>query len=218
LLGSRLTVLITQCLAAPIAMVAEWLWLGTTLRPSQIGCSFVILAGVTIALLPSRADPPKVQVKAAGLIFGLLAAAGQGLGAVVSRKASALAAGAGESVDGITWAYQRILGGLAITLVYFAVRGLLAHRTAAATPTPTRTWRDYGWIPANSLCGAVIGVSCYQWALATTESGIVLPIVATTPLVIVPLSYWLEGERPTRRSVVGGIVAVAGVVALRLVR
>jgi drug/metabolite transporter (DMT)-like permease len=37
-------------------------------------------------------------------------------------------------------------------------------------------------------------------------------------LVIVPLSYWIEGERPTRRSLLGGLVAVAGAVALTIVR
>jgi drug/metabolite transporter (DMT)-like permease len=47
---------------------------------------------------------------------------------------------------------------------------------------------------------------------------LVLPIVATTPLVIVPLSFWIEGERPTRRSLIGGVVAVAGAVALTVVR
>jgi drug/metabolite transporter (DMT)-like permease len=46
----------------------------------------------------------------------------------------------------------------------------------------------------------------------------VLPIVATTPLVIIPLSYLLEGERPSRRSLAGGAIAVAGAVALALAR
>ena len=68
------------------------------------------------------------------------------------------------------------------------------------------------------MFGPVLGLSCYQWALATTPSGIVLPIVATTPLVIIPFAYWFNGDIPTRRSVVGGFVAVAGVVALTLVR
>jgi drug/metabolite transporter (DMT)-like permease len=78
--------------------------------------------------------------------------------------------------------------------------------------------RNYVWIVVNAVCGAVIGVSCYQWALATTPSGIVLPIVATTPLVIIPFSYLLEGERPSRRSLAGGAIAVAGAVALALAR
>jgi drug/metabolite transporter (DMT)-like permease len=37
--------------------------------------------------------------------------------------------------------------------------------------------------------------------------------------VIVPLSYWLEKKKkPTRRSLVGGVIAVAGVVALTVLR
>jgi len=170
-----------------------------------------------------------VRIRPIGFLWGLGAATGQGLGAVLSRKANLVATEAGQSVDGITGAYQRILGGLFITLVYFAVRELIARTRSRArssatrvlTPSPkapARTLRGYLWIPANALCGAVIGVSCYQWALFTTPSGIVLPIVATTPLVIVPLAYWIEGERPTRRSLVGGVVAVVGAVALTLVR
>lgn len=227
LLGSRLTVLMTQCLAAPLAAVAEYLWLGTQLTGLQMAWGGVILIGVGFALMPSRSDPPKVRIRPIGFFWGLGAAAGQGLGAVLSRKANLVATEAGQSVDGITGAYQRILGGLVITLVYFALRELVAQARARASAAeerapmpkpPVRTLRGYLWIPANALCGAVIGVSCYQWALFTTPSGIVLPIVATTPLVIVPLAYWIEGERPTRRSLIGGVIAVAGAVALTVVR
>jgi len=31
---------------------------------------------------------------------------------------------------------------------------------------------------------------------------------------VIPLAWWLEGERPTRLSLLGGAVAVAGVAAL----
>ena len=219
LLGSRLTVLMTQCLAAPLAIVAEWLWLGTVLTGTQLLWGFVILGGVLVALLPSRSNPPKVTIRPIGFLFGFLAACGQGFGAVVSRKGNALAALAGEPIDGLTAAYQRILGGLAITLIWLAVRALpSAKPSAPAPPEAPPPWRAYLWIPANAGCGAIIGVSCYQWSLATTPSGIVLPIVACTPLVIIPLSYWLENERPTRRSLLGGLIAVAGCIALALAR
>lgn len=217
LLGSRLTVLLTQCLAVPIAIVAERLWLGTALTAAQLLCASAILAGVAVALLPSRAHPPRVPVRAAGFLWGFLAAAGQGLGAVLSRKANEVAALAGQPVDGVTAAYQRIVGGLLVTAAFFAFRALRRRGDESGAPTAP-AWRDHLWIPANALCGAVIGVSFYQWSLATTPSGIVLPIVACTPLVIIPFSTWLEGERPTRRSLLGGVIAVAGVVALTLAR
>lgn len=216
-LGARLTVLVCQCVAVPIAMVCEWLWLGTSLSFQQIGWATVILAGVAIALMPSPRHPPSVPVTAFGLLLGILAAAGQGIGAVLSRRAYEITSEAGMTIDGITAAYQRISGGLLITIAYFAWVWWREQRAKATQPTYKFNRRGMGYMFGNAMLGPIIGVSCYQWALATTPSGIVLPIVATTPLVLIPLTYWFEGDRPSKRSIAGGVVAVAGVVALTLV-
>jgi hypothetical protein len=224
LLGSRLTVLMTQCLAAPIAAAGEWLWLGTRLTPAQILWGLVILAGVAVALLPSKASPPRVKVKPVGFLFGLLAAAGQGFGALVSRKGVDVAVAAGESTHhatfGLTAAYHRIFAGLVFTAAWFLfLRALRRLPAAPATiPDPATRRRARLWILANGCAGPVLGVGCYQWALATTPSGLVLPIAATTPLLALPIACWLEGDRPTRRALGGGVIAVAGCIALTLAK
>ena len=216
-LGSRLTVLLTQCLAAPIGAVVEWVWLGTRVSPLQIAAGTVILAGIALALMPDRTNPPRVTLRPVGFLLGLLSAIGQGVGAVISREASLVAQHAGQSIDGITAAYQRTLGGLLVTLAYFAIRYALRRRDGLPSDLPTdASWRGHGWIVANSACGAIIGVSCYQWALITTPSAIVLPLVACTPLVIIPFAIWFEGEHPSRRSLAGGLLAVAGAAVLGL--
>ena len=51
-LGSRRTVLLTQCLIPPAAIATEWLWLGTKLNLPEIICIAVILGGVALALAP----------------------------------------------------------------------------------------------------------------------------------------------------------------------
>src|ERR1019366_6877560 len=53
-LGSRLTLLLMQCLAAPIGALAEWLWLGTTLSVAQCLAGVIILVGVAVALAPEN--------------------------------------------------------------------------------------------------------------------------------------------------------------------
>jgi drug/metabolite transporter (DMT)-like permease len=223
-LGSRLSVMITLCLSSPMAALLEWLWFGTGLSGAEMLCALVILAGVALALAPGghlRIGRGELQ---AGLAFGSLAALCQALGAVLSRKAFALARAAGESIDGITAAYQRILGGVAVTafvLLWVKRRAIAAHIARAepssagnAEPPAARWNRAWPWVIANALAGPALGVSCYQWALKTTPTGIVLPIVAITPLVIIPFSYHLEGERPSRRSLAGGALAVCGAAAL----
>ena len=220
LLGSRITVLMTQCLAAPIAALGEWLWLGTRLTAAQVWWGVLILAGVVIAITPSKKSPPRVHVRPIGYLFGLVAAAGQGFGALVSRKGVMVAETAGEAarnpIFGLNAAYHRIIAGLVFVCVWFLVlRAFKRLPRGAAPPTGRHSFR---WILAAGFTGPVIGVSCYQWALASTPSGIVLPIAATAPLLAIPITVLLEGDRPPRRAIIGGVLAVAGCAALAVVK
>jgi drug/metabolite transporter (DMT)-like permease len=67
---------------------------------------------------------------------------------------------------------------------------------------------------ANAVAGQTLGVTCYQWALKTAPTSVVLAIVAITPLVVMPFSSLIEGERMTRRSICGGVLAVIGAIVL----
>jgi len=215
-LGPRLGVLLCLCLAAPLGAFMEWVWLGTGLTLYQIFWSTTILAGVFAALVPDRRAAMGPRTWAVGIALGAVAAFGQGGGAVLTRKAFNVAGQAGQHIDGGTAAYQRILGGLLLTAVV-----LLIHhwRRSSAAPHETaaigRPWsRAWPWVIANALCGPALGVACYQWALAIAPTGIVLAIVATTPLAVIPFTMLLDGERPTARSLAGGAIAVLGAAAL----
>jgi drug/metabolite transporter (DMT)-like permease len=214
-IGSRLSVLMVLCLSAPVAALIEWLWLGTTLTWREIGCGVVVLAGVAIALAPG-AHLEKSNHVGIGMLFGLAAAICQALGAVLSRKAFAIAQSAGENIDGITAAYQRILGGVLLTALLLWI---IKSRNSPLPGDAGERWRKaWPWVLLNGLSGPALGVSCYQWALKEAPTGVVLPIVAMTPIVIIPFSRYVEGERPTIRSLIGGAVAVAGAVLLALAR
>lgn len=214
-LGSRLTIMLMQCLSVPVAIAVEWVWLGTPLSAGQLGAAAVVLAGIAVALMPTRRDPPRVRVRWSGVGFGVVAAVGQGVGAVLSRKGFELAVGAGQPIDGLSAAFPRVVGGLAVTLLWYAAARTAraaARAGAASAPVGGGWW----WVLAHGLAGPVLGMGAFQLALAHAPSGLVLPITATTPLVVIPFAYWLEGERATRRSLVGGAIAVAGAVGLAM--
>lgn len=213
-IGPRLSILITQCLAAPVAAVLEWMWLGTTLRTVDIACAGIVLAGVAIALAPDRGTTVDRRTFWIGVLFGIGSALGQAGGAVLSRKANEVAELMQFPIDGGTAAYQRAIGGVLMTLVAYT---LFRRSTPPAEEgTSGDRWRKaWPFVLANALAGPTIGVGCYQWALRTTASGIVLPIVATAPLVTIVLSFFIDGLRPTRRAVWGGLLAVVGAVALK---
>lgn len=216
-IGPRLAILLTQCLAAPIAALAEWAWLGTTLKPADLLCAAIILVGVALALAPDRGLGVDRRTFFIGALCGVGSALGQALGAVVSRKANEVANLEHLVIDGGTAAYQRAIGGLLLTaLAFFLFR---KFRASNAHPSPAVNWRA-GWplVLANALAGPTIGVGCYQWALRTTPSGIVLPIIATAPLMTIGLAYFIDDQKPTLRAILGGLVAVGGAVALNIVQ
>jgi drug/metabolite transporter (DMT)-like permease len=223
-IGSRLSLLIIQCFSAMSAAALEWLWMGTRLTGKQAAACAVILAGVAVALAPGKHLEARKGVLTAGIIFSLLAAFGNGFGAVLSRKAYAVAAAAHQDIDGATAAYQRLIGGLlvaAISLLLVKRREIAAqviHRDAPRLPSAEKWRRVWPWVAVNAVAGQTLGVTCYQWALKTTKTGLVLAIVATTPLMVIPFARAVEGEKIEPRAVAGGLMAVAGVVLLVLVR
>ena len=224
-LGSRLTSLLMQCLASPFAALIEWLWLGTRPGGTALVCGAAILFGVGLAVAPAKREitqfspalpGPDPAHRRVGILLGVLAALGQAGGAVLSRKAFAITHAAGQNIDPFTASFQRALGGV---IVISAAYGLSRRVSRWRESEPAPNWRiAWPWIVANALVGATIGVSFLQNALASTPSAVVLPIIALTPLIVVPFAYFFEHERPSIRSLVGGAFAVAAAAVLAKVR
>jgi drug/metabolite transporter (DMT)-like permease len=220
LLGARLTILIIQCGAAVAGAAVEWIWQGSQLTGRQIAAGATILTGVALALAPGKQLTATPRQWRAGIAFSALGALGNAFGAVFSRQAYAVAARAGQDMDAGTAAYQRILGGLMVAGICLLGVAWRRGRGREAAPGPgeksrAKKWRmAWPWVLANAVAGQTLGVCCYQWALKTTQTGLVLAVVSTAPLVIMPFSSMVEGEKMTRRSIGGGILAVLGAIAL----
>lgn len=221
-LGSRLTVLLLQCLTTGFAVSIEWVWLGTRLTLAELCCGVVILTGVAIALRPH--DNVRTQSRlVSGVALTTIAAFGNAMGMVLSRKAYAIATAASQPIDGGTAAYQRVVGGLLLSGVFMV---LFKHRTVvnhmrqpdfSTQPLKERFSKSWPWVVANGTLGMTLGVSFLQWALKSTPAGIVQSIVAVTPLAVIPLARLTENEHAGRNAWLGGLIAVAGTIALSFV-
>jgi drug/metabolite transporter (DMT)-like permease len=216
-IGARRTIVLIHCLAAPFGAIAEWLWLGHAPTPAQAGFGILILTGVAVALLPRKADAQPIHGLSVGISFGILSALCQGGGAVISRKAYEIAQVAGHPLHGVSdamnAAWQRVLGGILISALVFSY---LKVARKSLLPSKRNWAKGWPWMIGTSLAGPALGVTCYQWALISEKTSIVLPIVATTPLIVTPMAHFWEGDRITWRTLVGAALAVAGVIGLTL--
>jgi drug/metabolite transporter (DMT)-like permease len=212
-LGSSLSTLIVQCVTALVAAAVEFAWLGTALTGWQMFWAAVTLAGVVMGLLPRSLDRASPLNFKAGVGWALLSAAGQGAGAVFSRKAFAVAASLHEHVDPGTAAYHRALGGLAFG------GAVLILLTLSGRASILKDWRSWPWVLGNALTGPILGVTCYQWALRSNPAGLVQPIVAVAPLLTIPFAIWIENAaRPRLSYYAGAILAIAGATGIVLAR
>jgi len=220
-LGPRLSILLVQCLTAPFGALIEWVWLHNKLSAIQIISGLTILVGVGVALTPGEHIKIPRRELFWGILASVLAALGGAWGAVLSRKAYDIVRAHGEHIDGANAAFQRIIGGLlvaAVCLVLVKRSKLLIDRPVKndgpAKAEPGAVKKVFPWVLGNALAGQTLGVSCMQRAFETTPTGIVLPIIAMTPIVVIPFAWLFEGEKPSRHSLLGAAIAVAGVIAL----
>jgi drug/metabolite transporter (DMT)-like permease len=212
-IGAGLALLIMQTLAAPFALILEYFVLGHAPTWTQMGAATVILMGVAIALgRPPEGDRRHWRL---GVSLSVLAALGQACGAVSTPMAKAACLAAGENLpDGLSQGFLRLIGGLPIVLA-FVLWNTREHGLFAQVRQPYESAKARGWMLMNGLAGPGIGVACYQWALSTNSSAIVLSIVALSPLFALLFQWLVEGNRPGPRVWIGGAVAIGGVILLR---
>jgi drug/metabolite transporter (DMT)-like permease len=220
-LGSRRAVLLVQCFIPLFAILIEWLWLGTKLTSVELFCVAVILIGVALALAPgdhAKIPPRQLWIGIFATIFAGFCSA---LGAVLSRKAYFVAHDAGEFPDPGTTGYQRVLGGILIPAIILIVAksssarahgGIFEEKTFHVSREKWK--RIWPWVLGNSLAGQTFGVTCVQWALEKTPAGIVMAVVATTPIMLLPMTRIVENEKIGIRSLLGALIAVVGVIGL----
>lgn len=220
-LGARRTVLIVQCFTAPVAALIEWLWLGTKLNAGEIIFIAVILIGVAVAMAPGEHLAIPHRQLWMGITSAIVAALGGALGVVLSRKAYAVAFAAGEHPDPGTTGYQRVLGGAIVpALILLVAKWRSAHAHGGVFESATldvsrEKWRRiWPWVLANGLAGQTLGVTVMQWALEKTPTGIVTAIIAMTPVVLLPMTRVVDGEKIGVRSLAGALIGAGGVIGL----
>jgi drug/metabolite transporter (DMT)-like permease len=220
LLGSPRALLGVESLTAIFAGGLAWGVLGDPLTVPQLLSCLVILGGVLWA--GSAWSEGTVEAswreRRAGFVFALLASGAQALSLVLSRQAFLLAAQGADVVGKFDAAFLRLLGGgaFAILILALAARPQAEAGKARRLLDPGASWRGQPllWGVVNGLCGPVLGVTCWLWAVSLLHPAIVQSVAATAPLLSVPLSRTLEPGGLGGRFFTGAPLAILGIVGL----
>ena len=211
-IGSRLTILINFCTATLVGALSDWIWLGDAIKAETLFYIFCILAGLSIALYPKSLRSNNTNSYKIGIIAATIAGFGQGVGASISRHAIIIADYNEVTIGGISQAFQRVFAGFIFLLIVFLIKKF----TARGEIRPNVAKNPIHWLIFATLFGPVLGVSCFQASLQTMTSGESMAIVATSPIILIPLALVFEKDKPTILSFLGGIFAIIGVIGMVL--
>lgn len=215
-IGARQTLLINLCTAPVFGLIGDRLLLGTPVIAWQVVCCALILLGVSQAVMGKGTSQQVSGSRTVGLCAALVAGFGQGSGSVLSRWSHLAQSTSGMVLPSAAETLLRVVPGfIVVALLWLIVRKMRVQAPWAQEHPLTR--KASAWVIANACFGAIFGVTCFQHALLDASSAVVLSITATAPVMVMPLTFYSERDVPSVRSVLGALVAIAGVVLLRSV-
>jgi drug/metabolite transporter (DMT)-like permease len=204
--GPRLGTLLLS-LAPVFGSIIAWFFFGEVLSGWQITGILLALAGIAWVVMSHKEPPdtPRGHTRR-GVIFGVLAGLGQAIGLVLSKQ--------GMSGDFSPFQANaiRMLAAVAFIWAWAAVEGKAGATLTALREKP----HALRLLALGALVGPVLGVTSSLLAVQHAEVGVASTLMSLSPVILLPVSYFLLKERIGWQAVMGTILAIAGVAVLFL--
>lgn len=210
LIGARRSTLMLS-LAPVFAAGLDTFVIHKPLTLLQGGGMVVTLLGV-LWVIVERPDDEALHTRAERRTGGLLAASAaflQACGAITAKIGMRLPDG--TDYDAVAATFIRSLAGVAGFVLLIVLTGRSRKLIAA-----TKDGRAVALLTAGAIAGPVIGVVCFLASLQRVQTGITQTIIATIPVLLLPVAVLQKHERVTWRAAAGAVVAVGGVIVLCL--
>lgn len=206
-IGPRVSMLIMSLNPAIAAIIAYFV-LGESLSYWGIIGIVITLFGVILVVTePKKNEESEFKLTKKGIFYALLAAIGQGVGLIFAK----MAFNSGD-IHGLLATYIRIASAVVIMLPM----AIIAKKYANPFKVFAKDKYSLMLVGVGSIIGPYLGIAFSFYAIMYTEVGIASTIMATVPIIMLPISYFYYKEKISSKSVSGAFIAVAGVCMLFL--
>ncbi|MEI6091235.1 MAG: DMT family transporter [bacterium] len=205
-IGPRITMLIMSFNPA-VAAIFAYFMLGETLGlPIIIGMALT-LAGITLVVMEKPKTKTKFKVTPNGVIFAFLGAFGQAFGLVFSKMAFLEG-----DINSLTASLYRMLAALLIIVPL----GIIMKQYRNPIKIYIKDKKLFLLVTIGSIIGPYLGITLSFIAAINTKIGVASTLLATVPILMLPLSHYFYKEKLSFRSIAGAVIAVLGVQLLFL--
>ncbi len=215
LIGSRFSQLF-MTLAAPFAALSAWMILGEQMTWLGLLGMIITLSGIGMSVMNRQpAEGHRhigVKLPLQGILFGIGAALGQGVGLVLSKvglehytATTTLTEGMSAFMYPVSGTMIRAITGLVCFLSLLIIKGKTERLKAAMLDT--RGMHFAFWA---TFLGPAVGVSLSLLAVQYASAGVAQTLMSLTPVFIILPSMWVFKTKVTPMEILGAIIAVAG--------
>jgi len=206
IVGTRISMLLMSLVPIMSALFA-WLALAEVLNPVEIFAICVTVSGIAWVVKDKNKDENWVKGKrlALGIALGIGGALGQTFGLILSKK------GLEGGFPTLSGNLIRILCALTVIWLITLCRGKIS-----STVSSLKNKKALYALLAGSFFGPFVGVWLSLIAIKYARIGIAATLMSTTPIILLPISYWMFKEKITSGAILGTVIAVTGVAILIL--
>jgi len=210
-IGPRRSLLVYS-LSPAFAAVSAYLMLGELIGGLAIAGIVITVIGIVIVIFEAEERSGETRIsrrkRSAGVIFGLVAAMGQGVGLALSKKGIDLSP---VALNPLSAALIRLLLGAAFIWALALFSGKLTPTVQAAGNVGAMKTTVVA-----SILGPYLGVTLSMVAVTFTETGVAQTLLSLMPVMIIPVLWVSQRQRTSWRSIVGAIIAIVGVTIIFL--
>lgn len=205
-IGPRLALLVGS-FAPVLGAILAWIFLGQELPPNAILGIALVIGGIVWVVSEGGGKAKVDELNAdyrKGLMFAFGAALGQAVAFVFSSQ------GVSGDFPAMSASLMRTsIGAVTIWAVIVSQGGVRRNVNLMLTER-----RSMLFILVAAVSGPVIGASLVLMSLQYTSVGVSSTLANTTPIILIPIGYFVFKEKITMRAIVGTVIAIAGIAVL----
>jgi len=206
-IGPRVTILIMS-LNPAVAAILAFFMLDEVISIIGIVGMLITLAGIALVVQERETGDNKLyKITRKGVFFGVMAAVGQGVGLIPAKMAFEYG-----DINSLVATFVRIAAASVFFIPYF-------FYNKSAIPILNTSVKDVkilGMTLLGSIVGPYLGITFSFIAIMYTKVGIASTLMSTMPIMMLPLSHFIYKEKVSVKSIIGALIAVAGVIVLIL--
>ncbi|MBN1638408.1 MAG: DMT family transporter [Ignavibacteriales bacterium] len=208
LIGARVSMLI-MAIAPPIAAILAYFFLDESLSIVGILGIIITIFGIAIVITQREVGTKnRGRINKVGILYALGGAIGQGVGLIFAKAAF----NEGE-INSFVAAFIRIVISFLVMVPFFIYRKIIQNSIKAFIKNKLALL----FTLIGSVIGPFLGITFSLIAIANTQVGIASTIMATPPILMLPLVKIIYKEQLSVASILGAFLAVVGVAILFLV-